>query len=46
MKNVKFKGLFALFAADAKKNQTILSSIVFTNGSIYSASNRKYVNPL
>ena len=30
MQNVKVRGLLALFAADAKKNQTILSSIVFT----------------
>ena len=30
MQNVKFKGPLILFAVDAKKNQTILSSIVFT----------------
>ena len=30
MQNVKFRGPLALFAADAKKNQTILNSIVFT----------------
>ena len=30
MQNVKFKGPLALFAADAKKNQMILSSTMFT----------------
>ena len=30
MQNIKFRGLLALFAANAKKNQTILSSTVFT----------------
>ena len=30
MQDVKFKGLLALFAVDAQKNQTIPSSIVFT----------------
>ena len=29
MQNVKFRCALALFVADAKKNQTILSSIVF-----------------
>ena len=30
MQNVKFKCALALFAGDAKRNQTILSSTIFT----------------
>ena len=30
MQNVKFRGPLALFVANAKKNQRILSSLVFT----------------